>query len=768
MKLHNETAEAEVYGDSGRSAFQIKASAKAFSILSSGLYSDKILAIVRELSTNAYDSHVEAGNPNQPFSVHLPNSLDPTFSVQDYGIGLDDEEIRGRPHQSTDEDGNPVGPVQYVGGIYNTYFESTKQDSDDYVGALGLGSKSPFSYTDNFLITAVKGGVKRVYTAMIEDGFPTVVKFGKDQRTNEPNGVRVEFAVQKNDFMKFAEAAKKVYRWFDVQPTIRGNKIQVEPCQMVHENIVPGASIRDTEQNGFRWNDNTPYARQGTVAYPINPNEGDIDEDLRYMLKIPLVIDFPIGSLDVTPSRESLSYIKHTNDNINKRLREIADGLEEYVKRELVNATTDWDRALVVDKMFKTTALRSITKHVLETSTSLFDIAEVTIMHNSVTVVVRDEVQRKHGFSVNQYMVKSVVGNNDRVRLSKCSPYYDVIKGVDGKPVFNADGTPKNKYFYLVPPGGNIRIFVNDTKRKNVLSRVRNVLPASNARYAFVIDIDNDKALKKAKETFGQAPFEYISDLPEVKNLRPASVTTGTKISLFAFVHGAARTHNNMLSWGWEERKSSIAAIVKNNAPYKVLYVPLNNRTVLYKRSTLPADEFRAFVSDLVKVGIIEKTTEIIGVRKSVIDKLTNDYINLFDYVKSELKKVDEKQLAEAAKLRYVNSATKNNFSVDVSNRVEGRLNKNHPIAELLRTSKAVLDLKGLKNPANINIIRSISKQVDYELMSNYEFRKIESAAKAEWASCISKYPMIGCIDNCLNVDVSVIIDYINLVDRCG
>lgn len=37
--------------------FTIKASAKAFSILAGNLYSDKPLAIVRELSANAYDSH---------------------------------------------------------------------------------------------------------------------------------------------------------------------------------------------------------------------------------------------------------------------------------------------------------------------------------------------------------------------------------------------------------------------------------------------------------------------------------------------------------------------------------------------------------------------------------------------------------------------------------------------------------------------------------------------------------------------------------------
>ena len=64
-------------------SFTIKATGKAFRILSDGLYSDKILAVVRELSCNAYDAHVAAGM-FVPFEVHLPHALEPWFSVKDF------------------------------------------------------------------------------------------------------------------------------------------------------------------------------------------------------------------------------------------------------------------------------------------------------------------------------------------------------------------------------------------------------------------------------------------------------------------------------------------------------------------------------------------------------------------------------------------------------------------------------------------------------------------------------------------------------------
>jgi hypothetical protein len=62
--------------------FRIRNSAKAFSILSSGLYSNKIRAIIRELSCNAVDSHVAANRNTTPFDVHLPNAMEPWFAIR--------------------------------------------------------------------------------------------------------------------------------------------------------------------------------------------------------------------------------------------------------------------------------------------------------------------------------------------------------------------------------------------------------------------------------------------------------------------------------------------------------------------------------------------------------------------------------------------------------------------------------------------------------------------------------------------------------------
>jgi HSP90 family molecular chaperone len=128
MKLADRVIETHSAGVRSESGFTIAQTSKMFKILSDSLYSDKVMAVIRELSTNAYDSHISAGNKN-PFKVVLPNSANPNFIVRDYGTGLSQTDMEN---------------------LYTTYGASNKNDSNDFVGCLGLGSKSPFAYSKSF------------------------------------------------------------------------------------------------------------------------------------------------------------------------------------------------------------------------------------------------------------------------------------------------------------------------------------------------------------------------------------------------------------------------------------------------------------------------------------------------------------------------------------------------------------------------------------------------------------------------------------------
>jgi hypothetical protein len=305
--------------------FRIRNSAKAFSILSSGLYANKIRAVIRELSCNAVDSHAAAGKRDTPFDVHLPNTLEPHFSIRDYGTGLS--------HQQVTQ-------------IYTTYFESTKTASNEFIGALGLGSKSPFSYTDNFTVTAIKDGRKGIYSAFINgEGVPSIALMMQED-TDEPAGVEVKFSVNdRYDFDKFRQEARQVYTHFALRPVVSGcSEFQFVDTAYESRDIVPGVhSIKDGHRRSV--------AVMGNIAYPIDIPQADQNiGELRQLLGCGLELNFGIGELDFQASREGLSYIPETVAAIKSKLEALNAALTVVLAAEANAITNLWDRALFLNK----------------------------------------------------------------------------------------------------------------------------------------------------------------------------------------------------------------------------------------------------------------------------------------------------------------------------------------------------------------------------------------------------------------------------------
>jgi HSP90 family molecular chaperone len=146
--------------------------ATVLSILSN-MYSDSSLAVVREYSCNALDSQITAGNP-EPILITAPTALNPMFTVQDFGLGLSHDEMLN---------------------VYAKYGASTKRGTNDQIGSFGIGAKSAFTIGTQFTVTAVKDGMKTVALfALNDEGAPTVNILVSD-KTDEPNGVKVEIGV---------------------------------------------------------------------------------------------------------------------------------------------------------------------------------------------------------------------------------------------------------------------------------------------------------------------------------------------------------------------------------------------------------------------------------------------------------------------------------------------------------------------------------------------------------------------------------------------
>jgi hypothetical protein len=288
---------------SDESQFKMRNSQKAFQILSS-LYSDKPLAIVRELGCNAMDSHIESGKPNLSFHIHIPNALEPWLTIQDFGTGISHENIYE---------------------IYSVYFASTKTNTNSQVGMLGLGSKSPFCYTDNFTITSIHDEVKRIYNAYFnQTGMPTISLASQVKTTSEANGVSIQIPIKNSDISDFTNAVFKAFRFFDVKPTISGGSVD----------WTDKPNFEGTFWKSYS-NLNQSYAVMGGVTYPIDTYKVESDH-YDIIRKAGLVIHFNIGELDVTPSRESLMYhdwvVKAINEKIALVKKDFVTKVEDQIK----------------------------------------------------------------------------------------------------------------------------------------------------------------------------------------------------------------------------------------------------------------------------------------------------------------------------------------------------------------------------------------------------------------------------------------------------
>jgi hypothetical protein len=319
MKINDNAVTTPGTGD----AFAIAATGRAFKILSDGLYSDKIRAVVRELSCNARDSHVAAGN-TEPWEMHLPTAYEPWFSITDHGTGLSDADISS---------------------VYTRYFVSTKTTSNEFVGQLGLGSKSPFCYTDEFVVISRHGGVENQYRMYFDaSDTPRVERLGTAPAVG--TGVTVKFDTR-GDHARWKAKAHQVLQWFDKSPIQTGELLTFNRVNPMWS----GTGWRVWEKK--QWEGDEAQALMGGVLYPVRyDNISNIPGELIYLLGLPIIINFDIGDLDVAASREGLSYDARTCVNIIDRLNTVADQMKNYVWHAIESKSTLWDARIAYAELF--------------------------------------------------------------------------------------------------------------------------------------------------------------------------------------------------------------------------------------------------------------------------------------------------------------------------------------------------------------------------------------------------------------------------------
>lgn len=267
------------------------------------LYSDSELAIIREYSTNAYDAHVEAGQ-TRPIEVKIPNALYPFLTIRDYGLGLDAQDILD---------------------ILSKYGASTKRDSNEYNGSLGLGCKSGLAYAAQFTLVGIKDGIKTTFSiGRDEDGTGSMTPVGDPMATNEPNGVEITIPAR---------------RWNDIPGKARRFFSYWKPGTVLLDGQQP------TPITGLAVGDNmlivddisSDKIVMGNVPYPV-------DLDLGLKNDKHLVVNVPIGAVSFAPSREKLRMqMENTQKTIAAIHEEFKAEIGKIIQAEVKKATTFYE-----------------------------------------------------------------------------------------------------------------------------------------------------------------------------------------------------------------------------------------------------------------------------------------------------------------------------------------------------------------------------------------------------------------------------------------
>lgn len=265
------------------------------------LYSDPAMAVIREYSTNAWDSHIAAGQ-TRPIEIETPGNMAPFFKVRDFGIGMSVDDI----HE-----------------IYSKYGASTKRGTNEQVGMLGLGCKSALTFAPQFTLNAVKDGIRAtVSISRIEDG-SGVMEVVDTRATDEPNGVEVVIPARYNgDFISKVQFFFQF--WKEGSVLVNGKPPKSIGGNKVGENYL---MVPNLQQD---------YVVMGNVAYPVKDRTTLYQRD--YYSKFGIVAYVPIGSINFTPSREQLHYTTTTNNTLARCRKEFAEGLAAAITNDVENA----------------------------------------------------------------------------------------------------------------------------------------------------------------------------------------------------------------------------------------------------------------------------------------------------------------------------------------------------------------------------------------------------------------------------------------------
>jgi len=286
-------------------------------------YKNPIGAIVREYVSNSFDAHAEAefiknndmSSIRNEYSIYNDVSDADILKLKKHLEVYDNDAVHVKIakdqsgwYWSTEDFGVGLSPSR-VTDVFCSYLKSTKEDTNNVIGAFGIGSKSGLSYTDIVYIRTRYNGTEYQYFLRRGEKVPRLDKLS-ECNTTERNGTQIKIYIKESrdrygtmrlEDNRFREECEKQLAYFD--------NVYFDGCNLDNDyRILKG-------ENWLCNTANKPFGGLhmclGKVAYPI-------DWDILGAEKIhfEVALKFEIGELDIIQTREDVKYTPRTKKAI--------------------------------------------------------------------------------------------------------------------------------------------------------------------------------------------------------------------------------------------------------------------------------------------------------------------------------------------------------------------------------------------------------------------------------------------------------------------
>jgi len=574
-------------GFSEEITFRVEAEAETFNAMID-IYSNPIEAIVRELSTNAYESHTDNGNPEVQFDVEMPTKMNLIYSVRDYGTGMSREKVVD---------------------TYTVMSASDKRNTNDMDGCFGQGSKAPFTYAKAFTVESYVDGKKYMYTMHFNTkGVPTASAVPPVD-TDEPNGVKVSIPVGRHDVELFKSAANRVYPFFKNIPKIKKHVLSELITLEDNESftiVSNKCSVPVTHSS---------FAQMGNVLYPINQDllsdtdrygyrskdvfpglkQNHLPDDLTSLLKNGLILKFDVGDLQISRSRETLIYQDRTKNKIKEKIEKYKEYIIKEVEAGIANASSLYEvRNVLASNKYDSSVTNTIASGLVWKGQPVFnDICRFTYGNLRVDLSNTDLLNMLQSYDK---------GYNAKIAKKRSVNFFDIDE--DTK-IYEYEKMGDYKKCELLYDSGVRDFYV-----------IRFTKEQADLRKELVRIIDKDILIP-------------CSTLPAPEKI----AKTYVKVGVFEY-HPPRKD-------GWGHLNSDFKYVWKKSeleiGKDRVFYVELSNYMCTYNGKEVGSGLVDKGIKLLNKMGY--NTGTVYGIRKGAINKFKDNplCVNLFDYAKKKI-----------------------------------------------------------------------------------------------------------------------------------